>query len=113
MNRYLLTLVIKPEISDGDRKTLLDDVKKKMLGDTGKITKEDLWGLRDLTYTIKRQTKGFYAHFEFETDPSVAKILDKNIRVEEDIIRHLLVRNDIKAAKVAHVKAQGKEIESK
>lgn len=92
MNSYLLTLVLKPDLDEKARGGLLDDVKKKMLGHMGKIEKEDLWGDRDLSYPIKKQSKGFYAHFELETDPSIAKNLDKILKVEEDILRYLLVR---------------------
>ena len=99
MNSYYLTLVLKPDIEEKDRKDLLDLMKKKMIGEAGsprveagKISKEDLWGSRDLSYPIKKQNKGYYIHFEFETDPSVAKTLDKNLKVEEDILRYLLVR---------------------
>ncbi len=94
MNNYLLTLVLKSDMDEKGRKDLLDSVKKKIQGATGKITKEDIWGARDLSYPIKRQNKGYYIHFEFETDPQIAKTLDKNLKVEEDIIRYLLVRAD-------------------
>ncbi len=79
-------------MDESARKELLLNMKKKMLGDLGKVTKEDLWGERDLAYPIKKNTKGYYVHFEFETDPALAKDLDKNLKVEEDIIRYLLIR---------------------
>lgn len=114
MNNYLLTLVLKPELSEKERVSVLDDMKKKATGADGKITKEDLWGVRELAYPIKKQTKGFYAHFEVETDPKVAKSLDNSLKVEEDIIRYLFVRNDIKKAKVRRrkVSVTAKEIVS-
>lgn len=89
MNSYYLTLVLRPDLEDKAREALLSGVKKKM---AGKISKEDLWGNKDLAYPIKKNAKGYYVHFEFETDPAVAKDLDKNLKVEEDIIRYLLVR---------------------
>lgn len=92
MNSYLLTLVLKPEIDEKERKGLLDSVTKKLVGDGGKIIKEDLWGARPLAYPIKRQTKGFYAHFEIEADPKNAKGLDKSLDLEEDVLRYLLIR---------------------
>jgi len=88
----LLTLVLKPDLAEKMRKELMEAMKKKMLGERGKVTKEDVWGNRDLAYPIKKQSKGFYAHFEFTTDPKLAKDLDKSLKVEEDIIRYLLVR---------------------
>ena len=74
------------------RKELLDSMVKKLLGEDGKVKKVDLWGERELVYPIKRQTKGFYAHFEIEADPKSAKGLDKTLKLEEDILRYLLVR---------------------
>lgn len=79
-------------MDEKERKTLLDSMTKKMAGDEGKVTKEDLWGNKDLAYPIKKQTKGYIAHFEVLADPKDAKGLDKNLKVEEDILRYLLVR---------------------
>lgn len=92
MNTYLLTLVLKADQDEKARKGLLDLMKKKMTGADGKIQKEDLWGTKDLAYAIKHQSKGFYVHFAFETNPAIAKDLDKTLKVEEDILRYLLVR---------------------
>ncbi|MEK7617127.1 MAG: 30S ribosomal protein S6 [Patescibacteria group bacterium] len=92
MNSYLLTLVLKPDQDEKERKVLLDSLTKKIVGEDGKVKKEDLWGVRELSYPIKRQTKGFYAHFELDADPSSVKGLDKTLKVEEDILRYLLVR---------------------
>lgn len=92
MNNYLLTLVLKADLEEKERKQMLDDIVKKIIGDTGKVNKEDLWGIRDLAYPIKKQTKGFFAHYELETDPKIAKTIDKNLKVEENILRYLLIR---------------------
>ena len=92
MNSYYLTLVLKPNLDEKEHKALLDSMSKKLTGEGGKIVKEDLWGVKPLAYTIKKQTSGFYAHFEIEADPKNAKDLDKSLRVEEDILRYLFVR---------------------
>lgn len=92
MNSYYLTLVLKPDLEEKERKSLLDGLVKKIVSSDGKVEKEDLWGNKDLAYPIKKQTKGFYAHFEISADPKNAKGLDKMLKVEEDILRYLLVR---------------------
>ncbi len=89
MNNYLLTVVLKENLDEKAREELLASVEKSLKSEK---VKTDLWGMRDLAYPIQHLTKGYYAHFEFETDPSVAKDLDKSLRVEEDIIRYILVR---------------------
>lgn len=107
MNSYLLTLVLKSDQTDAARKELLDDVEKKLKIEKGKL-KLDSWGIRDLAYPIKRQTKGFYAHFEFETDAKTAKGLDNILRVEEDVIRYLLLRADERLVKPVKTKTEPK-----
>lgn len=92
MNNYYFTLVLKPDIEEKERKALLDSMVKKLVGEEGKVTKEDLWGEKALAYPIKRQTKGYIAHYEISADPKNAKSLDKLLKVEEDVIRFLLVR---------------------
>ncbi|MBI2019061.1 30S ribosomal protein S6 [Candidatus Daviesbacteria bacterium] len=92
MNSYYLTLVLKPDVEEKERKALLDSIGKKITGSEGKITKEDMWGVRPLSYTIKKQTSGFYAHFEIEADPKDAKGIDKTLKTEEDVLRYLLIR---------------------
>ncbi len=88
MNSYILTLVLKPDLDEKARVELLAGVTKQF----GKVAKEEMWGLRDLSYPIKKQKKGYYAHYNFEADPQVAPTLDKNLKLEEDIIRYLLIR---------------------
>lgn len=92
MNSYYLTLVLKSDLEEKERKALLDSMSKKLTGEGGKIGKEDLWGVKTLAYPIKKQTSGYYAHFEIEADPKDAKDLDKSLRVEEDVLRYLLIK---------------------
>lgn len=88
MNDYVLTLLVKNEISEANRRTLLDGFVKKF----AKMTKEDLWGSKNLAYPINHADKAFYAHYEFQSEPKAIPELDRSIRLHEDIIRYLLVK---------------------
>lgn len=88
MNKYLLTLLINDKVSEKDRKELISSVTRNF----GKVVKEDLWGSRYLSYPIKHNEKAFYAHFEFESEPNKISGLDKLLKLNEDIIRYLLIR---------------------
>ncbi len=92
MNSYYLTLVLKPELDEKARNALLDPILKKTLGEGGTIGKTDLWGNKELAYPIKRQTKGYIVHYEITTEPKNVKTLDLQLKVEENILRYLLVR---------------------
>jgi len=88
MNSYVLTLVLKPDLEEKARKELLDLVVKKL----GEVKKEDAWGNKDLAYPIQHLKKGYYMHYEFSAEPAKIAPLDKALKMEEDVIRYLLVR---------------------
>lgn len=88
MNNYALTLVLKPNLEEKARKELLSGITKKF----GKLQKEDVWGARDLAYPIKHQTKGYYVHYLFESNPASIKPLDNYLKIEEDVLRYLIIR---------------------
>lgn len=92
MQKYLLTALIKESLKEEERKALLDLITKKF----SNVIKEDLWGLRGLTYPIKKQQKAFYAHYEFEAEPAVIPSLDKSLKLDEDILRYLIIKVEVK-----------------
>lgn len=106
---YSLTLLVKSDLQEKDRKQVLDSVTEKF----GKLLKEDLWGIRTLAYPIKHQDKAFYAHYEFEAEPSAIPVLDRSVKLNEDVIRYLLLKNEVikKAPKVKKESAKPVETE--
>lgn len=101
MQQYELTLVLNNSLDEKARKEVLDSVAKNF----SDLKKQDLWGVRGLTYPIKHQDKAFYAYFEFEAESGQINSLDKTIKLNEDIIRHLLVKV-LKAKKPKKVKVK-------
>ncbi len=109
----MLTILINESLDEKARQALIDDVVKNF----GQKSKEDLWGSKSLSYPIKHQNKAFYAHFEFSSEPSSIPPLDKKLKLNEDIIRYLLLRIEAKKArkpaKPAPKKEEAKETETK
>lgn len=106
MQKYTLTVLINEKVSEGDRNGIFDSLKKHFSA----LIKEDLWGTRSLAYEIKHANKAFYAHFEFEAEPEVVITLDKSIRLNEDIIRYLIIKvKKVKAKKLARIAKQSVE----
>ena len=89
MNRYVLTLVFRNDLEEKARKEFLETVTKNF----EKVEKEENWGSRDLAYPINKQTKGYYVHYTFTADPKTIAPLDKQLKLEEDVIRYLLIRD--------------------
>lgn len=91
MQKYTLTVLINEKVSEVDRNGIFEAIKKNFTN----LIKEDFWGVRSLSYEIKHASKAFYAYFEFEVEPTGVITLDKNLRLNEDIIRYLIVKKKV------------------
>jgi len=60
----------------------------------GTVVKFDEWGRRHLAYEVKHQNEGYYVVVEFEADPAQITELDRIIKIHEEIIRHIIVKQD-------------------
>ena len=60
----------------------------------GTVIKIDEWGKRHLAYEVKHQNEGYYVVIDFEADPSQIAELDRIIKIHEEIIRHIIVKQD-------------------
>jgi len=94
MRDYELTLILKPDLTDQARESLLGKVKKLIEDVKGKVESQDLWGKKSLVYSIKKEKEGVYAYFVLALDEKDISQIDKKIKMEEDVLRHLLVRKD-------------------
>jgi ribosomal protein S6 len=89
MRSYELALVVRPSLTDTQRKKIVESVKA-WLKDL-KFIKEDEWGQRVLSYPIKHETAGFYLVYQLEGE-TFPKDFDKRVTNTDGILRHLLVR---------------------
>lgn len=83
MSSYELTLVFREEAKD------VESQAKNLIA--GKIKTTKVWGVRDLAYPIAKEKRGNYLHLEIELEPGQVAALDKAIRQNDAILRHLLI----------------------
>src|SRR6516165_2359071 len=60
----------------------------------GKVTKKEYWGLRNLSYRIKKNRKGHYTLLNIDAPPAAVAEMERNMRISEDVLRLLTVRVD-------------------
>ena len=60
----------------------------------GTVPKKEYWGLRSLTFRIKKNRKGHYTLLNIDAPPAAVKELERTMSINEDIIRFLTVRVD-------------------
>ena len=93
MRDYELMLILDPTISEEDRNTSIDSLKKLIETNSSKITKEDIWWDKKLAYKINKSDRGFYLLFELQFEnASNIKEISKNINLDRNIRRYMFVR---------------------
>ena len=92
MNYYEHTLVARQDTSPSQIKQLEDKYKKIIENNDGNLLKTEKWGLMNLSYLIKKNKKGNYIHFKIKCDGSLIKELEKNEKLDKNLLRFLTVR---------------------
>lgn len=91
MRDYELTMVIDPDLKEADQIKLIAKVEKLITDAKGKSLKPVSWGKKELAYPIKKKSFGSYFFLALSLSPEELTNIDKKIRLEEEIIRYLLI----------------------
>ena len=94
MNKYELAVVVSAKIEDEDRAATIEKVKEYITRFGGTVTEVDEWGKRKLAYEIQKMREGFYYFVLFESDAACPAEVEKRVRIMENVIRYLCVRQD-------------------
>ena len=89
---YENTIVAKQDSGEREIKSIKEKYNELINNSSGKVVKIEEWGLLNLANKIKNYRKGFYIHFKFEGSKETLNEIDKKIRVDSSILRHLTVR---------------------
>ena len=92
MPLYESTFITRQDLSRQDITKLSDSLTSIVEQGGGKVVKNEYWGLRSLSYRIKKNRKGHYAMLGIDAAPVAIKEMERNMRNNEDIIRSLTVR---------------------
>lgn len=94
MNKYELAVAVSAKIEDDERAATIDKVKAYVERFGGQITNIDEWGKRRLAYEVQHMKEAFYYFIQFDTEPAAPAEIEDNIRIMENIVRFLCVRQD-------------------
>ena len=103
--RYYELMMVVPQMDDEGLQTTLERVNSDIGERGGTVVRQERWGgMRRLAYPINDHNEGNYVLTYLELDPERASELEANLRVSENVLRHLLLRiNAIPEAKTAPV----------
>ena len=94
MNKYELAVAVSAKIEDDERAATIDKVKAYVERFGGQITNIDEWGKRRLAYEVRHMKEAFYYFIQFDAEPAAPAEIEDNIRIMENIVRFLCVRQD-------------------
>ncbi len=100
MNKYELVYVIDAAIEEEARKAVIDRFNGMIETLGGKVEKVDEWGKRHLAYPINYKTEGYYLLVNFEANADVPKEIERNMQINESVIRYLIVKVEEKRSNV-------------
>jgi len=91
---YESVFIARQDVSSAQVDSLVEAFTNIIQERGGKVTKKEYWGLRNLTYRIKKNRKGHYVLLNLDAPPPAITEMERNMRINEDIIRFLTVRVD-------------------
>ena len=90
MKNYELVYVVRPNAEDEVKEAVLNKIQE-VISANGEVEKVDTWGNRKLAYQIAKFSEGFYVLVNFKASADLPKDLDRNLKINENVIRHMIV----------------------
>lgn len=94
MRKYEVVFVLRPDLDEEKHTAVIEKFKSLVESHGGEILKVDKWGKRRLAYEVKDLREGFYVIFQMNAETKVAAELDRVSKITEEVLRHLIIRED-------------------
>jgi small subunit ribosomal protein S6 len=92
MRAYELMVIIDPDVEERTVEPTLEKFLNVVRNGEGTVDKVDIWGRRRLAYEIKKKSEGIYAVVNFTATPAIAAELDRQLGLNETIMRTKIIR---------------------
>ena len=103
MSLYESVFIARPNLSGPQVDKLAERFVEIIKDNGGKVEKVESWGLRSLAYAIKKNKKGHYVLLNIDAPAAALTEMERNMRINEDIIRHMSVAVDALDASPAKI----------
>jgi len=107
LNNYECIIIVSPEAGEPASKDSAAKYAGVIISGGGEITKMEDWGKRRLAYEINKLYEGFYTLYNFRAESPVLGELDRQLRLDETVLRHLIVRDTLATGTEARVTIEG------
>ena len=95
MKKYEVMFIVKPTLSEEEVNAVVNKYKKVLTDNKASVTGETDMCQRELAYEIKKFKSGYYFLYNIESsDDAAVKEFDRVARIDENIVRHLVINLD-------------------
>ena len=96
MRQYEVMVILDPELDERTVAPSLDTFLNVVRQDGGSVGTVDVWGRRRLAYDIKKKSEGIYAILDVTCSPAAVAELDRQLGLNESVLRTKVMRPDIR-----------------
>ncbi|MBI4720135.1 MAG: 30S ribosomal protein S6 [Chitinivibrionia bacterium] len=107
MYNYECIVILSPDSAETAAKNSSQKYAGVIVSGGGEITKMEDWGRRRLAYEINKQSEGCYILYGFRAANAVLTELDRQLRLDETVLRHLIVRDVLATGTEAKIAIEG------
>lgn len=94
LRAYEVMVILNPDLEERTVAPSLDTYLNVVRKDGGTVDKVDVWGKRRLAYEVDKNTEGIYAVIELRAEPATVKELDRQLSLNESVLRTKVIRPD-------------------
>jgi len=94
MRRYEMMVILDPSLEERTIQPSLDQFLKVITSAGGTVDKVDVWGRRRLAYEIDKKSEGIYTVIDLVAEPDTVKELDRQLNLNEAVLRTKILRPD-------------------
>ncbi len=104
MRTYETVTIVKPQLSDGEVAEFMNSAKELITKNNGEIVSEEKLGRRRFSHEINHSRDGFYLYLKFKAEPSFLKTWDTQMKLNERVLRSIVMLAAEVKAKAAPAK---------
>ncbi|MDX6232660.1 MAG: small subunit ribosomal protein [Nocardioidaceae bacterium] len=93
---YEVMIILDPDLEERTVAPSLDTYLNVVRQDGGSVDSVDVWGKRRLAYEINKKNEGIYAVVQLQAEPATVKELDRQLTLNESVVRTKVTRPDVK-----------------
>jgi small subunit ribosomal protein S6 len=96
LRTYEVMVILDPSLDERTVAPSLDTYLNVVRQDGGQVESVDVWGKRRLAYEIDKNAEGIYAVIDLQAEPATVKELDRQLSLNESVLRTKVLRPDIR-----------------